>query len=153
MSSPFDMNKFMGGATTDAGATSVAPIPAGEYVAIIEDVKPRAWSNEKGSGISLDVIFSIADNDGKIQEAISRPPKLTSGYFTDLTPDGTLDWGKGKNVQLGRLREALGQNKPGVEWTPNSLKGAGPIKLIIIEQPDKNTPDVIYNRVKAVAPM
>ena len=57
-------------------------------------------------------------------------------------------FGSNKNVKLGRLREALGQNKNGQAWSFGMLKGAGPIKVSI--EPDKKNPED-YSRVVKVA--
>jgi hypothetical protein len=42
----------------------------------------------------------------------------------ELNEQGKLATGPNKNVSLGRLRDALGQNDP--SWTPQKLLGAGP---------------------------
>jgi hypothetical protein len=49
---------------------------------------------------------------------------------------------------LGRLREALGQNKAGVLF--GAMKGAGPIRVSVIQEPDEKDASIIYNRIKAV---
>ena len=43
--------------------------------------------------------------------------------FLDMDENGDLELGKGKNVDLGRLREALGQNTGG-NWSPSQLVGS-----------------------------
>ena len=40
-----------------------------------------------------------------------------------MMEDGSFDSRKGKNLGLGRLRKALGQNDPGVEWYLSNLVG------------------------------
>lgn len=148
--SPFDAAAFLESTTNEAGATSVTPIPAGTYNAMIEDIKPRTFVNSKTqeTGYLLDVSYKILDDDGSLREAISREPKLTHGYFMDIV-DGKFDFAKGKNVQIHRVRDAVGQNVPGQPWMPGNLKGQA-LQIVVIEDPDKNT-DAIFNRVKSVA--
>jgi hypothetical protein len=56
---------------------------------------------------------------------------------------------KGKNVSLGKLREAVGQNKPGKPWSPAHLNGAQ-LDVLVTHRADKDTGD-IYAEVKRVA--
>lgn len=67
----------------------------------------------------------------------------------DLTEDGQFESGKGKNVKLGRLREALGQQHDG--WTPKELLGAGPFIGKVTHIPDKKNPERKYAEVTQVA--
>lgn len=149
---PFDEEAFLSQQTDQEGSTTIIPVPAGTFISRIGDVKPRPWSSEKTgkSGMSLDITFEIIDDGDYIAAQIGRPPKITQGYFCDLTPDNKLDFGAGKNVQLNRLREALGQNIAGQLWTPAMLRGAGPVSIVVIQDPDKNDRSIIYNRIKAV---
>jgi hypothetical protein len=59
----------------------------------------------------------------------------------------------GKNVDLNRLRAAVGQNEKGKPWNIMMLKGAGPLKVTTGLRADKNSADVYYTDVKAVGKM
>lgn len=147
--STFDPNTFL--STEEAGAlsTTFEPIPDGEYEAMIgagdEALKPRV--TQSGRHI-LDVTWEL--NDEALRERLGRE-KLTvrQSLFLDMTSQGTLDRGTGKNVQLGRLREALGQNDPSKPWSPMMLRGAGPAKIRITQRAGDDGV-TIYNDVKAV---
>ena len=150
----FDPAAFMQGTVEGVGSTTVTPIPAGEVLALIgqdNSVRPNTFQ-DKTTGetrVRLDVTFDILDDSGAIRAAIDgRDPKITQGFFLDLVP-GTfqLDMGKGKNVQLNRLREAVGQND-GRAWSPPMLMGAGPVKLQIVVEPNKQTGE-LQNRIKS----
>ena len=145
----FDLDKFLESTTTEALSTKMSPIPAAEYTAIIEDVsKPRV----AGERVVMDVTFKLMDVSAEVAKNIGRQNfTVKKGYFLDLNASGLLDHGQGKNVDLGRLREALGQNAPGKTWRPADLKGAGPVKVQVTLRPDKNSPDVIYNDIRSVA--
>jgi hypothetical protein len=65
----------------------------------------------------------------------------------DLNESGTgMDTGKGKNVTLGRLREALGLNQPGTPFSFRQLIGRA-AKISVTQRVDG---DQIYNDVKGV---
>lgn len=143
--SAFDPDKFME-QTADAGSTSFEPIPAGEYTALIDDVVVRT----AGDGVVMDVSCLLQDPETAAKLGRDRL-LVKTGIFLDLTPNGGMDMGKGKNVRLNKLRDAVGQNKPG--WKYPMLKGAGPLKVTVGLRPDKNSPDVIYNDIKAFGKM
>ena len=46
----------------------------------------------------------------------------------DIGGDGGLDFGPNKNVNLGKVRDAVGQNAAGA-WGPVQLRGAGPVMV------------------------
>lgn len=156
--SVFDPAEFMTQTTEGVGSTVVTPIPAGTYLAIIanrdDSVVAKAWSKDGRSGGQLMVCFDIIDDDGSLKAKIDgRDPRHTQSYFLDLTtnPNGRtiLDMGPGKNVHLNRLREAVDQNT-GEAWNPMMLKGAGPIKIVLVVEPDKNDKEIPRNRLKAL---
>lgn len=143
----FDPDTFMQSATSEAGSTKFEPLPAGEYMGIIEDVaKPRA----AGERVVMDVTFKLMNVPADVAAAQGKTTfTVRKGYFLDLTQNNALDMGKGKNIDLNRLREAVGQNTAGKPWKPIDLKGAGPVKLQVSLRPDKNS-DAVYNDVKSV---
>lgn len=139
--SAFDLDSFMS-QPADAGSTSISPIPEGEYLAIIDDVKPRVVNTKLGESVALDVFFIIQDE--ALKAKLGRETlTVKGGFFLDMN-GGKMDMGKDKNVRLNRLREAVGQNSSG--WTPSKLKGAGPLKIKVSQRVDG---DMIYNDVKS----
>lgn len=155
-SDPFDANAFMQQTVEGVGSVTVTPIPGRRYIALIgndeKDVQVTAFTNRKTQeqGLRLAVTFNLIDDDGMIKTAIDgRDPKITDSFFLDTIPGSyRLDMGKGKNVRLNRLRAAVGQNTGG-PWGIPMLKGAGPLILDIVVEPDRETPDVPRNRIKA----
>lgn len=142
--SVFDPEKFTE-AAPGPGSTVVEPIAAKEYTAIIDDAVIRA----AGDGAVLDVTFLLQDEAEKARLG-RQSLSVRSGIFLDLTPNGGIDWAKGKNTKLHKLREVLGQNKAG--WKYTDLKGAGPLKVQVSLRPDKNS-DAVYNDVKSFGKM
>ena len=86
-----------------------------------------------------------------ILEAISREKAtVRQSLIVDLNAAGTgLDFGKGKNIQLGRLREAVGQNQDGQPWSPARLKGAAANVKIKHRVDGEDT----YDEVDVVTPL
>lgn len=144
--SHFDPDAFMAGAVTGSNDTKMLPVPEGEYVAVAEDVTPRR--SKDGNSTMLDVKWKIMD--GALAAEIGRDNiTVRQTVFLDMTPSGTLDMGKGRNTQLGKLREAVGLNDPMKPFAPAMLRGVQ-AKVRVTQRPDPNNPDVIYNDVKGV---
>lgn len=125
----FDPNEFLNQTVTGALDTSVINPEdnmSGEpYQAHISKVEARTWvskADPSKSGIALDVIWEIDDESVKTfcnRDKVS----VRQGIMLDLTDSGSLDIGKGKNIALGRLREALGLNRPGEPFSFSMLEG------------------------------
>lgn len=152
--SNFDPNVFMQSSTESALSTKSIPIPVGDYLAQIVELEPRNVQGARADNSDkwyqfLDMMLEIRLPPQVAQELGREVTKLKHSVSLDLTEQGNLDYGKGKNIGLGQTREAANQNIPGQPWNPSMLKGAM-IMASIIQEPDKKDPEVIYNRVKKV---
>lgn len=148
----FDPNAFLEMTVEESNSTVSIPVPAGEFVGIVDKVDVRTWTSKKDpskSGMTLDVLWAV--DDSAVKELLGRE-KVTvkQGIMLDLTDAGGLDMGKGKNVGLGRLREALDLNEPGKPFGFKMLPGRVG-KIVVEHRSDPDKPDVIYAEVKAVA--
>ena len=104
----FSPEQFLDMQVTDANDTKVIPVPVGEYTGFVEEVKVRQWQSKKDpsmAGLALDIQWNI-DDDGVKQLLGREKVTVKQGVMLDLTESGGLDMGKGKNLGLGRLREA-----------------------------------------------
>jgi hypothetical protein len=138
--SQFDPAAFLDAVTTAASSTQALPVPVGEYTAIVKDVKGRTWQSKDGSasGLALDIVYEIDDEN--VKKLLERPTvTVRQSIMLDTTEQGTLDNGKGKNVQLGRLREAVGQNVPGQPWAPRMLVGQ-PLRVAVSHEMYNDAP-------------
>jgi hypothetical protein len=115
----FDPNTFLDMTVQESNSTVTTPVPIGEFIAVIEDVKAREWKKKDDpsvAGMALDVVWNI--DDANVKQLLERDKvAIKQGIMLDLTPEGGLDMGKGKNVGLGRLREALDLNQAKVKVT------------------------------------
>lgn len=116
--------------------TKFDTVPGGEYTAMIgspENGEIKNWMRhgQRDDGtvwITLNVPFEIVGEDA-LKQSIGLN-KLTSRATIWLDAEnGKLAVGKGKNVTLGQLREALGQNNV-PNWEPSMLIGQGPLRII-----------------------
>lgn len=120
----FDPNTFLNTTYDEANDTKVIPVPAGEYQAIAEKVDIKTWSSKDGSssGLKLEIVWDILDDN--VKALLGRDTvKVTQQQMLDLTDTGALDLSKGKNVGLGRIREALGMNTPGQAFSFGMIQG------------------------------
>lgn len=119
--STFDPNAFMNASFSEANDTQYVQVPEGEYQATVDKVEAKVVGTETPRPI-LNLSWKITDP--AVQTATGRAENyVRQTIWLDVTEAGGLDFGKGKNVGLGKLREALGQNKPGQSWAPGMLVG------------------------------
>jgi hypothetical protein len=144
----FNPDTFLQGTVTEANDTKKIPCPVGEYIAIAEKVEARPWQSKDGtkSGVALDITWTI--DDPAVKEVVSRDTvQVRQGIMLDLLDNGFLDMGKGKNIGLGRVREAVGLNAPGQPFTPAMIQGR-PAKVTVSHRVDGED---IFDEIKKVA--
>lgn len=144
MSSVFDPDMFMNQQTTESSSTVYTPVPEKEYQGVIKEVK----AGTAGDKPVLNITWAIDDQEAKDATGLDEPT-VRQTIWLDLTPAGGLDMGKGKNVGLGKLREALGQNEPGRPWSPGMLSGQ--VAQITVKHRAGKEPGEVFADVKAVA--
>jgi len=145
----FDPQQFLEAQVTEANDTKSIPVPEGDFVAIIKEAKARQWtskSDSSKSGLALDVVWSI--DSPEVKTLLGRDEvTVKQGIMLDLTEHGTLDMGKGRNIYLGRLREAVGLNTPGQAFSIMHLPG----RAALVSIKHRVDGDDIFADVKAVA--
>jgi hypothetical protein len=151
---PFDPDTFMQQNVDAQLDTIIQQCPEGEYKAMIDDFTNDAFRTfqSKNDGRDFTVFappFVIQDPNVGAQLGRDKVTVFHKGMFLDLDAAGGLDTGKGKNVDLGRLREAVGQNKAG-PWNFNMLKGAGPVIVKVVHEADQRDKEKKYARVTKV---
>lgn len=151
MNQPFDPAQFLDMQVTDSNDTKIVPVPVGEYIAVCSEIKSRVWTakdDPSKSGVALDLVWEL--DSPELKQLLGRD-KITvkQGVMLDMTDSGNLDMGKGKNVGLGRLREALDLNQPGKPFAPSMM--AGRAAKVVVSHRVVNSD--IFAEIKSVARM
>jgi hypothetical protein len=159
-----DAESFLSESIDGELATVREVVPEGDYQAMLEpfeDIEKILRTNEftykagpnagqPGSITSLDLTMNILDPD--LLAKMGREKVTVRAQCTlDFTPQGKLDTGPGKNILLGQIRAAVGQNKPG--HSLRDLSGAGPVLIRVKHRSDKNDSSIKYAEVRTVAPV
>ena len=153
--SPFDADAFMNQQVDAPLDTVIAQCPEGEYRAMIDDFDNekafRTFTSEKNQRDFTVFTPPFVIQDDAVAATLGRDKVSVfhKGIFLDFDANGGLDTSKGKNVDLGRLRDAVGQNVPG-PWSFSQLKGAGPVMVRVVHEADRNDPEKKYARVTRV---
>ena len=147
----FDPNSFLDAEIQDANSTVTVPVPIGEYQAIVKEVK-MANGISKTDGVTpwarLDIVWTIENEN--VKALLGRKEVVTrQGLMLDLSESGGLDMGVGRNVRLGRLREALGLNAPGKPFSFRMLEGRIAKVLIKHETYEGTVRDLVDACIKA----
>jgi hypothetical protein len=121
MSNLFDTDNFLGSSAGGVLSTERTLIPIGTYPdCTVSDLKLNHGTYENGEKAGdkwarLNIIYEI--HDDAVRNELDRAKVLVSGgIFLDITPEGALDNGRGKNVRLGKLKAALGLNGANDTW-------------------------------------
>lgn len=146
----FNAEQFLDEIYEEQNDTKVIPVPEGDYIGTVEEVKARTWvSKDKlSSGVSLDVVFLIDDENAK--QATGRDKVMVKySIGLDVTPELRIDFSRGKNVKLGKLREVFNLNTPGQPFSFHSMKGRM-ARVTVTQRPSEDGQD-IYNDIKYVS--
>jgi hypothetical protein len=124
--SSFDPAMFLD-MTLDEPTIRRAPLPVGDYLAVLGEVTARRWTSKNDStksGIAWDVPMTI-EVPSELQSSLSLPPTLNNkdSIMVDVTAGGGMDNGPGKNRQIRNYREALDLNKPGDTFSARAMSG------------------------------
>lgn len=155
----FDVKQFLNQTVNAPMATTIIPAPEGEWLAqvstkvTIEEWFGEAKWNDKSSGkekTQTTAKIPIEIIDPKAKEKVPRETLMVNyDMFLDFDDQGRLATGEDKNVRLGALREAVGQNVPG--WTFPNLFGAGPFMAKVVHTKDEKRPDETFAKISRVA--
>lgn len=144
----FDPNTFLNTSFEESNDTKISPVPVGEYLALADKVDIKTWASRDGSssGIKLEIVWDIQDEN--VKSLLGRD-KITcvQQQMLDLTDTGALDFGKGKNVGLGRIREALELNTPGQPFAFSMIQG----RMAKVAVSHRTVGEDIYSEIKKIA--
>lgn len=148
MATTFDPNTFLNQSFDESNDTKVTPCPVGEYLAIAEKVEIKPWAARDGSssGLKAEIVWDVQDDN--VKALLGKDTvRVRQQQMLDLTDTGSLDFSKGKNIGLGRLREALGLNTPGEPFSFGMIQG----QMAKVKVSHRAVGEDLYDEVKAVA--
>jgi hypothetical protein len=147
----FDPSTFLDATINEANSTVSTPCPEGEYAAIAGEPVIRQWTSKDGtkSGLALDINWEIDGGSySAVKAAVGRDKVFVrQGIMLDTNAQGGLDTGKGMNVGLGKLREAVRLNKAGQPFSFRMLQG----QVAKVSVKHRIDGEQIFADVKAVA--
>lgn len=149
--SQFDAQALLNATYTEANATKLVPAPVGDYTGVVTKVAVKSGNDKNGDTWTRFEMY-LESTDPKLQQIGMEKKTFRADMLLELTPQGTIDSGEGKNVQLGRAREAAGLNQPGMPFSLGMFQGQG-FKFTVSHEPDSKDPTVIYERVKGLRNM
>lgn len=143
----FDPSKLENMEFNDSFGTVINPVPADEHVASISKYELRKSSSGK---VVLDLTW-LVDSDIARKATGMDKPSVRQSVFLTFNEKGGLD--KDLNPQLGRLREAVGQNVAGQPWSFGMLIGqVARIRVAHrIVREDSTGEEITYADVKGVS--
>lgn len=120
----FDPSRFVTSEYNDPFSTTFVPVPEGEYIAVTNKLDWKVVDTKNGDRLQAILFWEIDDQGGRVRAATGLDKNVVrQTIWLDLTPDSdietnriSLETGEGKNVDLGKLREQLGQNQAGRPW-------------------------------------
>lgn len=146
----FDPAVFLNQQFEGANDTKITPCPVGEYPALSDKVDVVKWQKKDDpstNGLKLVILWDIQD-DG-VKQLLGRDKVLVpQDVMLDLTDTGELDMGSGKNVRLGRLREAVNLNTPGQPFSFGALRGQ--LAKVNVSHRTGKSPEDIFSEVDRV---
>ncbi len=160
--SVFDPETFLSTQFEGKIDTRRVKLPEGEWRGQIEKIDLDSFDVQNGPNAGskahvLVVVWKITDpefiaaarednDDPNLDENLFR---VRQKMFLDFTAEGSLDFSRGRNIKLGYLREALGQND-GTPWSPNHLLNQQAI-VNIVHTPNEKEPENPYAEVSKVS--
>lgn len=148
--SAFDPKQFLDVTFNQSSSTVRVPVDAGTHLAVIENVDIRSGNKDGKDWAFLDVTYNI--DDPVLKEKLGRDKiSLTQGVSLDFTKENSLDFSKGRNVMLGRLRDSVGLNGEGQPFGFRMLIGK-PVKIVVGHTPSTRPgaqPGDVFENVNA----
>lgn len=163
MANTFDPDAFMQTHVDAPMADTYVLCPEGDHKAMIDDFDSGAFEQidfeykrgerkgEPGSMTKFTCPFVIQD-PAVAQKMGVEKVVVRKQLIIDLDENGGLATGVNKNVGLGEIRAAVGQNNAG--WSFPNLRGAGPVIVRVKhrafnkDEPDRKVAEVV--RVSAL---
>lgn len=150
----FDPEAFMSQTVDQPFETERTLVPEGEYRMAVDDFTSDAvqqidFTYKKGERAGQPGSFTkfncpIVILDDKVASDLELDKVVVTWQINlDIDDNGQLVWGKNKNITLGQLRAACGQNQAGPWGIPN-LRGSKPFMGKVIHRKIKRDDGTSY---------
>lgn len=111
----FDPIAFLETTVEGAMSTRMEAVPEGEFMAEIRDatsdIEVKEWESTAKGTSGFKAVLHWTVTDAALEAELDRTNiKVKQEIFLDFASPGVLSTAKGKNMGLGRIREALGLN-------------------------------------------
>jgi hypothetical protein len=143
----FDPVSFLDAEVKGANSTEIVPIPIDEYPGTVKKVDVKTGTSDKTGEpwARLELMWTVDDPD--LAAKLNRKEvTVRQQIMLDLTDSGTMDMAEGRNVRLGRLRDALSLNDKSKPFSLRMFEGRS-AKISVKQETYK---DQIQNYVDAV---
>lgn len=140
------------GQAPTANSTFVIQCPAGDQRGVVSKVDAEQFAGTKDPNKLFTKLVLHVDVTDPAVLATCKRDKVTLRHdiFLDLLEDGSgLDMSEGKNIGLGKAREALGLNIPGKPWSFADFIG----RPVIVNVEHENVRGEIFARAAKLARM
>lgn len=155
MATPFNADILLNTAVEGANATKIPNLPEGsDYIGQVVDIAIKNGADKDGKAYTrLELQVEVtADQEPRVALMELDKKRVRVDALLDINEQGTLDMSASKNVNLGRLREAMGLNDPSRKFSIGMFRGQM-IKFDIAHNPSKDDPEVVYERAVRVRPV
>src|SRR2546421_8475394 len=149
--SAFDPAQFLDATTTEAN-TRLPPLPPGDYLATLEDLKLEDWQSRDGQKAGKKFTVQLAVDPSSNMSAVKtgtfegiKTLRVQDSIMLDTTPQG-LDMGQGKNTGLRRYRDAMNLNAAGQPFAPRMMIG----RQLKVKIKHREYQGELFNEVDAV---
>lgn len=124
----FNADSFLNQTVEAKLDTRRIPHPEGDWdEGQITKIEFKDGSNKETGKVWVRMSCTVQNTDPQVKDDMKltgdQMPQVRWEEFLDITEEGSLDVSDGKNIKLGKLRQACGQNNDD-EWSINDLKGA-----------------------------
>lgn len=143
--SVFDKDTFLNQEVKGSSEVKYTPVPIAEYQGFIDELEMDSYEDTP----ILIVTWALLDEALKKSLGLEKPT-VQDRIFLDVEKNGALSFGPNKNIRLGRIREAVGQNDPKKPWNFNMLRGAGPCLLKVGHRYNKTTGEGPFANIERV---
>ena len=155
----FDVQGFLNATFTEQLDTKIIPVPEGDWQGQIKSLSTKEGDIKNGDNagkkwLMMTIQWDVGTANPQLAAVTNREENnVRQEFFCDVKYDpmgkiAGLDLGKGKNIALGRVLEAVGLNN-GQPWSPMMLIGR-PAFVAVSHRVDPSDPTIKYAEVKGV---